>query len=246
MMELRGLEKVVPQTHIHAHNDNESDQPLLRSLSRGIAYIEVDIWLKDGILYAQHGRPYIINPNKKFTITYLDPLFAYFKKNGTIYHCDTHHLTLVLDIKTAPKITYHAILDVLKPYYSMISHWENHNQIPKPVSILLSGNSTLEIIQNQFERWVQVDGRISDLGQNHAPSIVPTISEKYSKVLGWHPFSEFPSVKKLENLRSITKQVHEEGKLFRLWKIPEDKAVVKLLMENGVDIVSLDDLGVGF
>ena len=244
MRQLPNLDGVSPVFHVHAHNDNEQPNPLFRSLLKGVGYIEVDLWLKNGILYAQHGRPFFTNSNKKFTTNYLDPLFAYFQKNGSIFNTDNAErpLTLVLDVKTDAAKTYQAILEVLKPYQSMLTYCKNNKEITNSVSILLSGHASYDIVNTQPQRWVQVDGRIPDLSKNYSASMMPTISEKYSKVVGWYPFSSVPNERQLEKIQSIADQVHAEGKLFRLWKIPENQDAVKLILESGVDIVSLDDL----
>lgn len=244
MNQLPSLERVQPITHIHAHNDNEQPNPLFRALTQGVAYIEADIWLKKGVLYAQHGRPYLTNPNKIFSDNYLVALYDYFQRTGSVFKNSNQPLTLVLDVKSHPVETYHAILEVLQPFQSMLTRWKNNKKITNSVSILISGHRSFEAVIDEQERWVQLDGRIFDLGKNYANDLVPTISEKYSKVVGWRPFAVIPNEKQLALLRLMSEKIHAQGKLFRLWKIPEHKKAVQLLLQNGVDIVSLDDLSV--
>ena len=244
MKQLPSLDGVVPITHVHAHNDNESGKPLTRALTKGVTYIEVDLWLKRGVLYAQHGRPYFANADRKFSTLYLDKLVYYFQKNGSIFYNSSQPLTLVLDIKTDAADTLKAITALLNEYQSLFSNYKSNNKFTKPISFLLSGRPTIDILQSNNEFGFQVDGRISDLGKNYNSDLMPTISEKYSKVVGWRPFSKIPNEQQLIRLRSFADQIHNEGKLFRLWKIPENRDAVQLLLDNGVDIVSLDDLSV--
>ncbi len=239
---LPNLNQVTPIFHVHAHNDNEQPNPLVRALSHGVTYIEADIWLKKGKLFAQHGRPYLTNSNKLFVNNYLAPLFDCFQRTGAIFKNTSAPLTLVLDIKSDAVETYHAILQELKPYQSMLTRWVDNKKITNSVSILLSGHRSFETVTADKNRWVQLDGRMSDIGKNYHPELVPMISDKYSKVAGWRPFAKTPNEKQLRLLKEVADKIHSEGKLFRLWKIPENREAIQLFRASGVDVVSLDDL----
>ncbi len=240
---LPDLSFVTPLPNAHAHNDYEHSFPLIEALSHGFTSIEVDVHLINGHLFVNHLRPFFPNPERTIQKLYLDPLFQKFQNdpNNFLFN-DQTPLTLMVDIKSNSEQTYECLKNILSAYEPMLTSWKNNQERPGAVKILLSGNRPIETALSEQIRWVQIDGRIEDIGKNFHPEFMPIISDKYSKVLGKQLFSKRLSSKKLVKLKSIAEQTHAEGKKLRLWKSPEDELIWSQLLSQGVDIINTDSL----
>jgi len=237
------LNLVVPLSQAYAHNDYEHPNPLVDALAEGFTSIEVDIHLINDVLYVSHLRP--IFPKKERTLTqlYLAPLYNQFlKSNGRFFPQSDQPIHLMIDFKTGKNRTYEKLMEVIQPYQEMFSYWENDQENEGAIRIIISGNRPIKKVLAEKKRWVQIDGRIRDLGKKYAPSFMPMVSDKFSKVCGWTVFSKRPSFEKLQKLNSVANKVHAEGKKFRLWKSPEDELVWETMLEQGVDIINTDSL----
>ena len=237
------LSLVKPLTRAFSHNDYEQDAPLFSALSEGFTYIEADVHLINKNLFISHYRPLIINQEKNLSQLYLKPLFEIFKmNNGRIFPQSDQPIYLVVDFKTNAKKTLAALQEILIPYHAMLTRWEDGNEITGAVTILISGNRPIKQLLEKEKRWVCLDGRLEDIGQNYSPSLMPIISDKYSKVFGWTIFSKPPSQEKLLHLHQVANNIHAEGKKFRLWKSPENELVWNAMLEAGVDVINTDSL----
>lgn len=238
------LDFVTPLFQAHAHNDYEHDQPLFDALSYGFTSIEVDVHLINGELYVNHLRPLFPDKERTLTKLYLQPLYeGFLQSNGRFFPNTDQPIQLMIDIKTNKNRTYEKLKKVLTPYQKMLTYWDNNNEHRGAVNIILSGHRPIEKVMNEKKRWVQLDGRIRDLGKNYSPALMPLISDKFSKVAGWSIFSKKISAEKLKKMNQIAARVHDEGKKFRLWKSPEDVKVWENMLQHGVDIINTDSLG---
>ena len=194
-------------------------------------------------LYVSHNRPFFLKEIQSLSNLYLDPLFEIFKNNGG--HIFPHHskpIQLVIDFKTGANKTYRKLQEILIPYHSMLTRWENGFEIPGAITIVISGNRPVKRMAEKTNRWMCLDGRLEDIGKNYSPSLMPVISDKYSKVFGWNIFSKPPSQEKLLRLHAVSNNVHAEGKKLRLWGSPENELVWNALLEAGADIINTDSL----
>lgn len=238
------LSHVIPLYRAYAHNDTERKNPLYESLSLGFNFIEVDVRLIEGELYASHDKPKYLNKNKTFTKLYLEPLFEQFKlSNGKIFPQSDRPLSLVLDIKTDKNKTYEKIKEIIEPFQEMLTYWEDNVAYSNAVNIILSGHRPIKKAMMEFRRWVQIDGRIKDLEKGYHIEFMPLISAKFSKVIFLQlPFFNNIRSSNKNKLRKLTTKVHKEGRLFRLWKCPEKESIWNDMIEAGVDILNTDEL----
>ena len=233
----------VPLFNAHSHNDYKNLNPLLSALNHGFMSIEVDVHLIDGELYVSHLRPILPNKNNTLSKLYLIPLFEMFMQGkGKIVPYTDQPITLMIDIKSEGSETYNLLKEIIKPYQKMISHWKGNNMFPSAVNLMISGNRPIEEILLAPIRYVQIDGRLEDLGKNYPTELMPVISIDFSKICTRHFFSKKASKKKMENLHLIADVVHAENKRFRLWKIPEDELVWSIMLKQGVDIINADNI----
>jgi len=234
------LSHVSPLNHAFAHNDSVYNSPLFDSLQFGFQFIEADVHLINDDIYVYHKRPIFLNKNKTLTNCYLQPLFNLIEKKGTVFSQSNHTLYLILDIKTDAVKTYEKLKLILNPFNSILTHWKNGVIKNNAVTIVLSGNRPVEMVFQEQERWVAIDGRIEDIEKNYDAQFMPMVSDKYSKVFGFSIFSKKPSVEKLKRLLEISKSIQKQGKLFRLWGIPERRTIWESLLKNGLDLISTD------
>ncbi|MFK7772962.1 MAG: hypothetical protein AB8F94_12525 [Saprospiraceae bacterium] len=235
--------KIHPLKNGFAHNDEQFNYPLLDSLKLGFNYVEADIHLIKNEIYVSHRKPFFTKNNNTLTKLYLEPLFYFFQKNNSIIFQNQHSpFNLILDIKTDADLTYEVLKEQIKPFHSMLSSLENQIEKKGAVKILLSGNRPVNSLVSEQKKQLFLDGRIPDLKKNYSANLVPIISENYSKLFGYSFFSKIPSEKKINNFRKIIKETHAQNKLFRLWNIPENEHVWALLLKNGLDIISTDQI----
>ena len=237
------LSTVKPLFGAYSHNDYKNEKPLLDALSHGFIFIETDIHLIDDELYVNHEHPKILYEKNNLSTLYLDPLFELYHKNaGRIFPQTEKPLCLVIDIKTEAEKTFLFLEEVLKKYHPMLTHWKNEQQYDGAVTIIISGLRPIELIVQQSERWVCLDGRPEDLGNKYSNLVMPMISEKYTKVLGLHFLSDLPSKRKFKYLKKLTDKAHKEGKQFRLWRSYENELLWDKMLANGADIINTDSL----
>ena len=235
--------KIQSLKNAFAHNDEQFNYPLLDSLKLGFNYVEADIHLIKNEIYISHRKPFFPKNNNTLTKLYLEPLFYFFQKNNsTLFQNPNSTFNLVLDIKTDADSTYEVLKKQIKPFQSMLSNLENRIEKKNPVKILLSGNRPVNSVVPEQKKQLFLDGRIQDLEKNYPANLMPIISEKYSKIFGYSFFSKTPSENKIDYFREIVDEIHAQNKLFRLWNIPENEHVWTLLLKNGLDIISTDQI----
>ena len=234
------LSAVDPLIHAFVHNDAVYNAPLFDALALGYRFIEADVHLIKNEILVYHRKPFFPNYNKSLTNCYLKPLFEIIKNKGSVFPKSKEPIYLILDIKTDAEQTYKAIKSTLLPFYPMLTHWEDGIEKSNSVSIILSGNRPIQTIKVEKKRWVTIDGRLEDIDKNYTPQLMPIISDKYSKVFGFSFFSKKPNAKQLNHIKDLSKQIHQQNKLFRLWGIPEQESIWKMLLDNGLDLISTD------
>jgi hypothetical protein len=96
------------------------------------------------------------------------------------------------------------------------------------------------ITSKPFE-GIGLDGRPEDLGKGYSNETMPVVSDRYDKWSRWKGKSE-PLRDELQEIRELASRIHEEGKLFRLWAIPDQELAWGALLDAGVDLINTDRL----
>ncbi|MFT4663769.1 MAG: glycerophosphoryl diester phosphodiesterase [Polaribacter sp.] len=213
----------------HAHNDSLQQFPLMKALHHGYTFIEADVHLIKGKLYAYHRRPFF--PNKKRTLDqlYLKPLFDIFQQRGGFIFpsdIDQQTLHLLIDVKTDPVRTYEVLEKELKPYVEMLTTYKNEQVLRNAVSIMITGNRSLELLNSSPFRLACVDGRVEDLEQGYSTTLMPLVSASYTKLFGW--FSKYRkhiNDQEIQQLQDLILRTQGKGKMLRLWNSPESKKI---------------------
>lgn len=236
------ISAIIPLPEAFAHNDYEHKNPLFDALANGFTAIEADVHLINGELYVTHDAPVLVENVRTLKELYLDPLLRHIKNNkGQVYAGYNSPIYLMIDIKTDGEATYDILRKQLIDYSVILSSLHDVTTIPKPVRIIISGNRPVKTIEEDTIQLAGVDGRLPDLDKNYNTRFMPFISEAYSKILFWDGTGSIPE-KEFEILKSVSGEVHHQGKKFRLWAAPENKNTWKALLDAGVDYICTDDL----
>jgi Glycerophosphoryl diester phosphodiesterase family len=226
---------VVPHVNAHAHNDYEHTRPLFDAMMNGFTSVEADVHLREGKLFVSHNQP---GRNAKvLEVLYLNPLDSLLKVNqGHIYLNSTTPFYLMIDCKTEAASTFQAIKDLLAKYLSLNCLSEDCG-----VKIFLSGNRPVIAMIKEGYSGIGIDGRPDDLGKGYTSEQMPVISDNYKNWSSWNGKSIL-SEKDLLGVKELAKRVHDEGKKFRLWAIPDNEIAWSALLEAGVDFINTDRL----
>ena len=109
--------------------------------------------------------------------------------------------------------------------------------------VFISGKCPRKTILERGEGYLFIDGVIADVGQGIDSRMMPVVSDNYKKFFKWLGEGEMPQ-EELERMRDIIKRTHAEGKLFRWWGAPDTPQFKRLFIEEGVDLIGMDNLDI--
>jgi len=230
-----------PQPLAHAHNDYEHSRPLLDALSHGFCSVEADVYEVDGALLVAHDREKV-EPARTLQKLYLEPLRERVEANRGAVYKNGPRFTLLIDFKSEGKRTYEVLQKVLVDYREMLVRDVDGQRKPGAVSIVISGNRPFKMIEEDQERLVGIDGRLSDLSSKRSAELMPLISDNWRNHFRWRGIGEFPEQERTK-LRGIVRQAHAAGRRVRFWATPESEDVWRELAAAGVDHLNTDQLG---
>ena len=219
----------------HAHNDYLHKRPLLDALDQGFCSVEADIHLVNGKLLVAHD-PEEINPARTLEDLYLRPLkerFAGANRRG--------EFALMIDFKTEAESTYTALRELLKKYSGMLTVFRPNGIETNAVTIVISGNRPINTLSKEPVRYAAIDGRLPDLETKPPLSLVPWISDNWTKHFTWRGEGEFPDVER-KKLERWVKQAREQGRKIRFWAVPDQRRGWSELRRAKVDLINTDKL----
>jgi glycerophosphoryl diester phosphodiesterase len=235
-----------PHPQAHAHNDYEHDRPLFDALEHGFTSVEADVWLVDGELLVAHDAE-DLDPARTLEGLYLAPLKKLVKGRGrAVYPGYDGTFQLLIDIKNTGEATYAAIEKELGDYEELFTRYENGTVKDGPVEAVISGDRPLETMRSATERFGFYDGRMSDLRSGMPASLMPLVSDNWTKVFVWRGIGPMPETER-RKLHEIVDHAHAQGYRVRFWATPDAdgparEAVWTELLAAGVDHINTDDL----
>lgn len=236
---------VVPLLHAHAHNDYLHDPPLFAALEHGFASVEADVFLVGDRLCVAHD-PDKVSPERTLQSLYLDPLRQRVKANeGHVYRGGSRFLLLV-DLKSAAEPTYQKLHETLAQYRDMLTTFDSQGRKEGAITVVVTGNRPLELMQSQPLRYAGYDGRLTDLDRDAPTDLIPLISDQWGMHFTWRGDKPMPPEER-QKLGDIVQKAHAKGRLVRFWATPdlrsaEREAVWRELLSAGVDLLNSDDL----
>ncbi|MEM9141761.1 MAG: alkaline phosphatase [Bacteroidota bacterium] len=218
---------IAQEIKIHSHNDYLQNVPFWEAYANGLQSIEVDIFLKDDILYAAHGESDIIR-NRTLENLYLQPL----RKASSLQLGEVQKLQLLVDIKSEARSTLGKLVAVLEGYPDII-----HN--PK-ISIVISGNRPEPKAYARYPDYILFDyQQLEDMEDKAYWDKVALISLNLKNFSRWNGKGRFTAAD-LENVRKVVQLAHSRKKPFRFWATPDSKTAWKALSDLGVDYINTD------
>ncbi|WP_433005819.1 glycerophosphodiester phosphodiesterase family protein [Kribbella sp. CA-294648] len=229
----------------HAHNDYEHRRPLQDALDRGFNSVEADVWLVKGELLVAHDLEDVV-PGRTLESLYLKPLAERVRDNhGQVYRRG-RDFQLLIDIKSDGPTTYAAIDVVLRKYRGISTIFANGRTYRGAVTSVISGNRPLDVLKAQKVRYAGYDGRLADLNSKLPASVMPLVSDNWTKNFTWTGVGPFPATERAK-LHQIVTTAHHAGYRVRFWATPDTpgagrEALWSELTAAGVDHVNTDDL----
>jgi hypothetical protein len=230
-----------PLLRAHAHNDYLHARPLFDALDLGFCNIEADVHLVDGRLLVAHDRK-DVKPERTLEALYLEPLRQRVRQNGGRVFRDGPVVTLLVDVKSEADATYAALHAVLKAYADIVTTVRDNNQDEsRAIAVIVSGNRARAEMTAQRVRYAGLDGRSEDLDSTVPASLMPWISDNWTKLSAWRGEGALPESDQTK-LRDWVARAHAHGRKLRLWNTPEGAVAWKVLDDAGVDVIGSDDL----
>lgn len=212
---------------VHSHNDYEQSVPFWNAFSAGATSIEVDVFLKNGILYATHEESEI-KPDRTIENLYLQPI----QRTLSLSIGNQKKLQLLIDIKSEAESTLQKIINVLKKYPTIT---ENPS-----ISIVISGNRPPAHSYTNYPSFIKFD--YQSLNEIHNQKIwdkIALISLNFKKITSWNGIGRLTQEDQ-NKVDSIIKRAHSYGKPFRFWGTPDNKTAWRTLGELGVNYINTD------
>lgn len=235
-----------PLLGTHAHNDYEHTRPLLDALEHGFTSVEADVWLVDGQLLVAHDRENV-QAGKTLESLYLDPLDKLVRQDGhSVYPGWDGSLQLLIDVKSDGETTYAAVEKELAKHPALMSHYSKGKVNMGPVTAVISGNRPLGTMQSEDKRYGFYDGRSGDLASGMPASLMPLVSDNWTKLFTWQGVGPMPEAERAK-LHAYVAAAHAKGYKVRFWATPDQPgdardAVWTELQRAGVDQINTDDL----
>ncbi|KAJ9617131.1 Altered inheritance of mitochondria protein 6 [Cladophialophora chaetospira] len=248
---------------IHSHNDYWRDVPFYSALSIGATSIEADVWLYNDTLYVGHEAS-ALTPARTLDALYIQPILDTLRrqnpsspfvtsptKNGVYDTSSGSTLLLFIDVKTNGETTWPAVVKALQPLRSggYLTSFNGSGITLGAVTVVGTGNTPLDQIQPLKQRDYFFDAGLDKLGStqsNITAAVAPVASTDFGAQIGEINGTTFNSTQ-LATLRSQIAVAKSKGILARYWDTPgwpisTRNAVWETLLDEGVGLLSVDDL----
>lgn len=231
-----------PLPGAHAHNDYMNHRPLMDALDLGFTSIEIDVCLYKNSLRVSHN-PVFLSCKHTLQELYLNPLVRRIEQNGgTVYLGYDTPLVLMVDLKGDGRKSYPVLREVLKPYKHLLTVYRNDSVIPGPLQINVSGSVPIQMIQDEKERWVTIDGSVSrDLNPEISPMLVQRVSSPYHRFFKWKGIGK-QSLKEKELMDSLANKARMQRKELRFYAAGDNIKLWQALLDAGVYWINVDNL----
>jgi len=123
----------------------------------------------------------------------------------------------------------------------MLTVFQSGQTKTNAVTAIISGNRPRKMLAEEPVRYAAYDGRLEDLNSNEPSSLIPWISDDWTKHFEWRGTGVFPAEQK-QKLMQILKKAHQQGRKVRFWATPDRAEVWTELVNGGVDIIIADNL----
>lgn len=228
----------------HSHNDYEQPRPLETALSTGMVGIEVDVFLRDDVLFVAHEER-DLDPSRTLRSLYLEPLYRRFRRFEGQIRENGVPVLLFVDFKEPGIEIYEALERDLMTYPGLVRRvvWNADDRCtitPGPVIVVATGSYPRDAIISDTDRVVAIDGRIpDDLLSDFPPHLMPTISTSFA-VLGDLPVAQGPGGLG-RAMSTIIARSTAAGRLVRFYEGIDSERFWETQVVAGVHLINTDD-----
>ncbi|CAI4210210.1 unnamed protein product [Parascedosporium putredinis] len=245
----------------HSHNDYWRREPLFSALKTGCVGVEADVWLVEDDLWIAHERS-DLKRGVTFTSLYVEPLVKLLEQRNGFFPGKgwTHYgvyedypeqtLALVIDLKSESLETWPLVEAQLQPLRDRgwLTHVSDGKVHPRPITVVGSGATDFSTLRaNTTFRDSFFDAPLNALENSQydaTNSYYASVS--FTEYLGLS-LTGFLTPTQLEKLKGSVREAHARGLKARYWGAPAWALGVrgriwKILSDEGVDIVNVDDL----
>lgn len=217
------------QVLIHAHNDYAGSRPLFAALEARADCIEADVYPLGGELLMAHTIGDTVEGHSLWEM-YIQPLVMRFKQFGNRVSADSNYrLYLMVDIKRDAPAVIKYLTGVLGRYPVVFDRSKNS----MAVQVVLSGERGNPEGWTKLPSYIMIDGRPSEPYTSAQLNKVAFMSESMARYSQPHDSIEI-------KVRQLSRQVHAQQKLLRLWGIPDNPSSWQHFSDWGVDIINTD------
>lgn len=212
----------------HSHNDYDQDRPILLALEHGFTSFEVDIAYDGTDIRVSHDDKNL-SDKPLFYNDYFMPLLDVMAQRA-------EGVILLIDIKNYSQELLISLNSIIAGSAISLISRDNPNDESNSIKLILSGDIPRhEIVNEPAYEFLFIDGRLNDLDLSASSDIVPLISINKSDLSG-------SIINDSHFLRFAIEQVHESGKMIRLWNTKDRETEWLDLIDAGVDIIGVDDI----
>jgi hypothetical protein len=229
-----------PLLHAHAHNDYNHKRPLFDALDHKFCSVEADVHLTNGQLLVAHDLK-DAQPDRTLEALYLKPLRERILKNGGRVYRDGPSVTLLIDLKSEPRLIYPVLRELLEKYADILTKFTPQKIETNAITVILTGKRSVQLIAAQTNRLVACDGLLEDVHSKWPAKLVPWISVEWEKNFMWNGSGEMPQEERTR-LRAFVFEAHRDGRKIRFWGAPDKPVAWRELLDAKVDLINTDDL----
>lgn len=212
---------------IHSHNDYEQDVPFWNAFSSGLQSFEVDVFLKNGVLYATHEESEIIG-DRTIENLYFEPI----QKVLALKLGEQKAIQVLIDIKSEAEPTLKELVAVLEQYPDII--WD------KDITLVISGNRPSVDTYPNYPPYIKFDYQsLENIANDKVWDKVALISLNFKKISPWNGLGRL-TADDLDKVKTTIDKAHSYGKPFRFWATPDTKTAWRALADLGVDFINTD------
>ena len=252
---------IIPKA-FHSHNDYWRPLPFYSALSHGAISVEADVWLVNGTLHIGHEYPALTNARTLDSL-YVSQILSVLEAQNpnTTFSSGTHNgvydtnglqtLYLFVDVKTDGPTTWPYVVKALQPLRAggWLTKVNGTSVTQGAVTVIGTGNTPLNQVQGVMSRDYFYDAPIPTLNSTFAnitSSVSPIASTDFAAVFGTVVNQTF-NAGQLATLKAQVATAHGKGIMLRYWDQPgwpigTRNAIWRQLIDEGVDILNVDDL----
>ncbi len=218
-------------TMVHSHNDYNQDPPFWSAYSSGVNSLEVDVFLKNGVLYVTHDEGGIIQ-ERTLEELYLKPLQEQYGTTKKIQDPrEVQQLQILIDLKSKAAISLDVLVNLLSHYTELTSHHK--------LRFVISGNRPEPEKYSSYPGFIWFDHQDLSPISEQAMKKVAMISMNFRQFSSWDGNGEM-TADEIEAIEHAINTAQKYQKPFRFWATPDDKSAWETFARLGVSYINTD------